>query len=214
MDVLRSIYVRLQFFFKACRNRIDRKRLINTDFSIITNHCMGGFIYHDLGLKFLSPTINLKILPDDFIEVLEHLEYYLNHEIVEAHISNSPCPVGKIPKLGVEGEFIFIHFVHYKTFDEAVEKWKQRSSRINWKNIVVMMTARDGCKESTLQRFENLPYEKRICFTLHPYPKYKHCKYACLDNGKPLKGYISDMVNIWGKRAFECNGFDYIRFLS
>lgn len=41
---------------RVTRNRVDLLRLKNKDFSILTNHCMGGIIYHDLGLKFLSPT--------------------------------------------------------------------------------------------------------------------------------------------------------------
>jgi hypothetical protein len=61
---------------------------------------MGGFIYHDMGLQFLTPTINLKILPDDFIELVEHLEYYMQQPVQEAHIDGSPCPVGMIPQIG------------------------------------------------------------------------------------------------------------------
>lgn len=112
------------------------------------------------------------------------------------------------------GGAIHIFFVHYKTFADGVAKWKCRTKRMNWDNIVVFLTARDGCKESTLKRFEKLPYEQRICYTNEPYPEYPHCKHARLDNGQPLIGYISDMVNIFGKRAFECNGFDYVEFIN
>ncbi len=208
-------YNRVQNCFKYIKNVIDRKYLKNTNVSIISNHCMGGFIYHDLGLKFMSPTINLKILPDDFIELLEHLEYYMAQNIIEVEIPDSPCPVGMIPRrAGSQGDFIYIHFVHYRTFEQAKEKWVERSKRINWDNIVVMMTARDGCNESTLRRFECLPYSQRICYTNEPHHEYPHCKHVRLDDGSQLKGYISDMVNIFGKRAFECNGFNYVDFLN
>ena len=215
MKIYNSVYTKLQALLKRRYNVELRKRLVNNDFSIITNHCMGGFIYHDLGLQFLSPTINLKILPDDFIELAEHLEYYMKQPVLEAHIDGSPCPVGLLPKLeGADSECIYIHFVHYKTFEEGKKKWEERVKRINWDNIVIMMTARDGCEYSTLERFEKLPYKQRICYTLKPYPEFPHSKYAAFDNGKPLTGYISDMVNIFGKRAFECNGFDVIEFLN
>lgn len=215
MNIYKSAYNRVQTLLKAQKNRKDRKRLINKDFTIITNHCMGGFIYHDLGLQFFSPTINLKILPDDFIELAEHLKYYMEQPMLEAQVEGSPYPVGLLPKLGgAESDCIYIHFVHYKTFEEGKKKWEQRARRINRDNIVIMMTARDGCEYSTLERFEKLPYKQRICYTLKPYPEFPHTKYAAFDNGKPLTGYISDMVNIFGKRAFECNGFDYISFLN
>ena len=32
---------------------------LDPDASIISNDCLGGMISHDLGLKFMSPTINL-----------------------------------------------------------------------------------------------------------------------------------------------------------
>lgn len=38
---------------------INRKRLKNTDFSLITNNCVGGIISHDMHLQFRSPTVNL-----------------------------------------------------------------------------------------------------------------------------------------------------------
>lgn len=174
---------------------------------------MGGIMYHDLGLQFLSPTINLKILPDDFIEFCEDLDYYLQQKVERAPEMEGTFPVGKIGRKDGNG-YIYIYFVHYLHFNDAVEKWKSRSKRINWENIIILMTAREGCEYETLQRFERLPYERRICFTLKSYPEFPHCKYARLDNGKELRGYISDMVSITGKRAYECNGFDYVEFIN
>lgn len=211
--IMRRIYIEIQAFLKKRKNAADRKKLTNPNVSIITNHCMGGFMYHDLGLQFHSPTINLKIVPDEFIEFVEHIEYFLQQEVLECLDITSPCPVGMIPYKDGQGN-IHIHFVHYKTFADGARKWKERAQRVDLKNIVVFLTARDGCEESTLQRFENLPYQQRICYTNEPHPEFPHCKYARLDNSKPLVGYISDMVNIFGKRAFECNGFNYVEFIN
>lgn len=174
---------------------------------------MGGIIYHDLGMQFLSPTINLKILPNDFVEFVSHLKFYLSQKIIPASEKKEKYPVGKITKYCGEG-FIYIYFVHYHNFKDAVAKWHERTKRINFDNLFIMMTSRDGCDEGTLQQFENLEYQHRVCYTLKPFKYYPHCKHARLDNGKPLNGYISDTVNIFGKRAFECNGFDYIAFLN
>lgn len=33
----------------------QRKRLVNRDFTIISNNCCAGIIYSDLGLQFTSP---------------------------------------------------------------------------------------------------------------------------------------------------------------
>ena len=59
----------------------QRKRLRNFNPTIISNNCTAGFIYHDLGLKFLSPTINLTV--KDFPLFISHLEHYLSCELIE-----------------------------------------------------------------------------------------------------------------------------------
>ena len=55
-----------------------RNKYINHDVSIISMNCTGGILYHDLGLKFLSPTINLFFRAEDFIKFCENLDYYLS----------------------------------------------------------------------------------------------------------------------------------------
>lgn len=38
-------------------------------------------MYHDLGLRFDSPTINLYIYPEDFIKLLKNSHYFLESEM-------------------------------------------------------------------------------------------------------------------------------------
>ena len=65
------------------RNTIERKRLKKQSFSIISNTCIGGVICHDLGLPFLSPTINLYIRPCDFVKFCADIQCYLEQEFIE-----------------------------------------------------------------------------------------------------------------------------------
>ncbi len=44
-----------------------RKALRNKEFTLLSNNCNGGFIYHDLGLQFLSPTINMFFYHDHYL---------------------------------------------------------------------------------------------------------------------------------------------------
>lgn len=57
---------------------------------------------------------------------------------------------------------IEIRFNHYKTFEEAVEKWEERKRRINWDNLYVMAIDGDNCSEESLQRFDALPYKHKV----------------------------------------------------
>ena len=60
-----------------------RKKIKNKNFTIISNNCTAGFIYHDLGLKFLTPTINLFIRTDEYITFANNLEYYLSCSLIQ-----------------------------------------------------------------------------------------------------------------------------------
>ena len=87
MKICKKIFLELKLneigkkYRKKFRNKKERKKLKIDNFSIISNNCIGGVIYNDLGKKFLSPTVNLYIKPTDFIKFLENMEYYLSLEI-------------------------------------------------------------------------------------------------------------------------------------
>ena len=59
--IIIKINMFLRFFYLCKLKRINKTK----DISIIANNCIGGCLYHDLGLKFLSPTIDLFFYPND-----------------------------------------------------------------------------------------------------------------------------------------------------
>ena len=191
-----------------------RSRLTNKDFSLFTNNCLGGFIYHDLGLKFLSPTINLRIKPKEFISFVGDLKYYLNKELVEVKDSSSSIPVGII-----EGDdnhpSVTVNFDHYLTFEEAKEKWTERSKRVNYDNIVVMMEYYDGIhNEELIDLFKSVPYKKMILTHKdhdEDYTTAIHCFDDNIDMAE-VGGKIFRYDGITGKRYYD--EFDYIDFLN
>lgn len=99
----------------------------------IASNCAGGFIYHWLGLQLQSPFINLFLTPEDFITALEHFEEFMDTPVKECKNSGKDYPVG----IGAFG--IKIHFMHYKTFGEALAKWEERKKRISEDNMGVML---------------------------------------------------------------------------
>lgn len=60
-----------------------RARLVKEDISILCNNCTGGFILHDLGLRFDSPTINMFFHGLDFFDFIEHFEYYITKPLIQ-----------------------------------------------------------------------------------------------------------------------------------
>lgn len=192
------------------RNRYERKKLKNKEFSILCNTCIGGVIYHDLGEKFLSPTVNLYIRPHDFVKLMENLPYYLNECSFEEmkEIEEKLCyPVGRLND-------ILIFFKHYKSFDEAVEKWGERKNRIDYNNMFVIMTDRWCCPEEDLKRFDELPYKHKICFVAKKRDYPTNIVVEKGSNGYCV-GTITQVQNIFGKRLYQyAADFDYIEWLN
>lgn len=112
------------------------KRYKNRSLTIISSNCVGGIIYHDYGMRFFSPTINLYFENSDFIKFCNKLNYYLNLKLVESQVGNKEYPVGML------GD-IKIHFLHYKTFNEAKTKWEERKNRIDKDNMIFILYNRE-----------------------------------------------------------------------
>lgn len=140
--------------------RWQRKRLKNTNLTIIANNCIGGIIYHDLGIQFQSPTINLDIPAADFLLLCEHLKEYLSLPVNPLE-SLEDCPVGVIQ--GPYGD-VRINFRHYKTFADGVTKWEERKARMHWDKIFIILEDQ-SCSMDIAARFEQLPFVNKALFS-------------------------------------------------
>ena len=90
----------LQFISKVCSYILEKakwterqlynmnrsRRLKNRDFTIIASNCNGSFMYHDMGLQYLTPTVNLAINMGDFVKMVENLRQYMEEDIVEVNM--------------------------------------------------------------------------------------------------------------------------------
>lgn len=185
----------------------NSKRLVNNDFTIISRNCVGGVIYHSLGKQFSSPTINLFMSQKDFIKFIKELEAYIKLEIKEDKNASQTLgyPVAKCGDLT-------IHFIHYKSFNEAKEKWDRRKKRINYKKIFLINTDQDDYSREIDNEYAKLPYpkilfvhsKKQVVAPYHVYIKgFDH---------KPYIGNILDRKNKFGRRYLD--DFDYVSFIN
>ena len=104
----------LSLYSKRKRNylkKLWRQKLENKDFSIICSTCIGGIIYHNLGLEFLSPTINMYMNNLDFIKFACDLKHYCSQEL-EFIETDENFPVAMC------GD-IQLNFNHSKTSEDA-----------------------------------------------------------------------------------------------
>lgn len=147
-----------------------RSELTNDDFTIISNNCWGGMIYESYGLQKLSPTVGLFFMADDYIKFVYDLKNYINQplemispeESKNKHIFMNPgsrrCPVGVLKD-------IEIMFLHYKSNEDAIDKWNRRIERINWDNLLIKFNDQNGCTEADLKKFLELDSCNKLFFT-------------------------------------------------
>ena len=62
-------------------SRFRRKKILNSDFSIISNNCWAGWVYRRYGIEYRTPTVGLFIMPGDYIIFLKNLKEYINMDM-------------------------------------------------------------------------------------------------------------------------------------
>lgn len=159
-----------------------RKIFLKKQISFISQQCIGGVIYHDMNMQFLSPTINLYLEPKDFIEMVENLEYYMKLPI-EMKIEE-----GRI--IGYLGKLRII-FLHYDDLEVAKQKWEERKKRIVWDKLFIICTDRDGFDEECFERFKKLKYPKALVTRNEKWKNEDFCVYLEKYKGE---AYIPDTI--------------------
>ena len=161
--------------------------LKNRDFSIISNNCWGGHIYQYFGMKYTSPTIGLTFFADEYIKFVTNFDYYINCELTFIPKSESKYyyrykdrdkyyPIGK-------QDDIEVVFLHYKSEEEAYQKWNRRKKRINYNNLIFKFNDMNLAKKEDVLKFDALPYKNKICFVANEVPGTKSTVVLKMYNG-------------------------------
>ena len=146
--------------------RHTQSKLRNKKFSIICNNCIAWGIYHKIGLPFTTPTVGLFFFSEDYIKFLENFDHYIKQPLKFKETSGHPTAneLRKIKHypIGILGDEIEIHFLHYKDEAEAAEKWKKRTRRIHTDNLFFIYSdAEEDFKEEFLQRYSKITVRKQ-----------------------------------------------------
>lgn len=187
--------------------KMKRKKLKNKTFTIFSDNCLGGFLYHDLNVKFNSIFINGEIEIDNYLRFLKKLDVYVETPLQFIKVDGFKCPFAMIGDIRYK-------FTHYKTEEEALESWNRRKQRLNLDNSFYIMTEKQGCTIEMMREFDALPYKNKVILTHKPYPEIKCAHY--------IKGFeeynhclvVSDYVKgqIFGRRYYD--DFDFVKWLN
>lgn len=137
--------------------------------------------------------------------MVENLPWYMEQEIVEVK-EKAGCPIGML------GD-VRIGFIHYDTFEEAVQKWEERKKRINWDNLFIVGTEKCGCDLKTIKKFDQLPYKNKVIFTHIPYQEIESAYYIKGFEEEEEMGVLTNYKDMFLKRRY-LDDFDYVSFLN
>ena len=172
MAFIPKLIFRIQDMMKSSYLEQNLDALKCNDFTIISSNCWGGILYKDLGLPYQSPFVNMYMYGDDFVKMVSDLRHYLEFELRFINKSKH-IPDKKIDYPLALLKDVEIHFIHFKTREAVIEKWQERMKRINYNKLIFVMSERDGATERTMERFDQLPFENKICLTVNEYPQIK-----------------------------------------
>lgn len=172
-----------------------QKKKSRIPITIISNNCVGGVVYSDAKVKFLSPTINLFFYANDYINFCENFISVINQPLIQK--KNDAYPIGILDYNNLNIE---IHFLHYKNFEEAEQCWNKRKKRIDNNNIIFVLTNSDGVNENIVNRFMNLKYPK-LLITNKKMGEYKN--QIVIDEDDDFFNSQFHFKGITGKRYYE-----------
>lgn len=204
----------LGYIFRSLfTNRIERSRLKNRNFSVLSQNCVGCVMLHDLGQPFNSPTVNLYMSSPDYIVFLEKPTDFIGQKLTFVE-SDKRYPKGLLfYEDGGEKKSISLYFPHDNDTEKIQNDWLRRSKRVNYDNLYIIATDRDGLTKEIMERFSKLPYKHKILLSSKPYSEFSFVQYFKQYKDLDQLTSMVDIVNIFGKREYG-QGWDYVKWLN
>lgn len=163
--------------FYELRRCFVKHSIKSKDFTVISNNCWAGRVYQYLDMPYLSPTAGLYFFAPDYIKFVSDLHKYFDiplrfikpeeskyyEEIKKRNQTDKP--------IGILDD-VEIVFLHYKTKEEAEEKWNRRKERVNYDNVFLKFSRMNLCSEKEIRDFCNLPFENKFVFNTRKKTQY------------------------------------------
>ncbi len=212
VEKIKNIYIS-SFIYRIIDQAVSRhfrKRLRNKEFTILCSNCIGGVIYHRLGSKFYSPTVNMFFSQPDFVDFCVNLEYYLGQKLCFIS-SDEGYPIAELRGNG-DISTIRLNFNHSKSNEEAEEKWNERKERIRRDNLYIILYMLDGLTVEKVKELENVKCNNKVLLTSRHLPEISWSHYIKPnERQKYASSYLGK--DIFGVRYFE-KEFDFVSFLN
>jgi uncharacterized protein (DUF1919 family) len=143
--------------------RIDRRRVGDKPFCVISDDCWAGELYKHLVRAYNTPFVGVSMRAPDYLRLLSDLPGNLGKEL--SFEEEGKSPEGTPYPIGYLGQ-VAIHFIHYPEEAEAREKFERRRQRVDFDNLFFKLSAgRPHCTPELLEEFYALPFERKLALT-------------------------------------------------
>ena len=179
MSILFKVFRKIRRFatepkktLREWRNGRARKKLGmllgDTQRSYLSSNCLAQMCYQVQNQPYKSPTIAAVIVPRDFVKFCANLKEYLalTPAIDEQESARQGFPVLRLGDIRID-------CIHAKDAEYEKARFVERCGRVDFDNLVLMMSERDGCTVEDLIAFDALPYKHKLVFTAQDYPFIK-----------------------------------------
>ena len=173
MPIFKERKNKIHYFRYRMGSKRRRKKLLTTDFSIISNNCYAEIVYQYLHLPYNTPTVGLYFYADEYIKFCENFNYYIEQELKFIETKTSKYYADLVEK-GYENKIVGILddveivFLYYSTREEAKQNWDKRCKKLS-KNVIFKFSDQYLCSYNHIRKFYELPFRYKICFTSEPY---------------------------------------------
>lgn len=203
LTIALHFYVYLDVFVKRkLRRDVSKKeisKLRNKDFVLISNNCFGGQAYQWLNRSYNTPFVGLFLYGPCYLKLLQSFDFYLKQDLV--FIDKSVYKDAKQSYPIALLHDVELHFLHYNSQQEAIDKWFRRLERLkqhmNYDNFFFQISDTDLVDEKIIEAFHNLHFKNKLSFAafdiegitneqhVNLYKQYNQHK-SCAPNGKKL----------------------------
>ena len=169
--------IRLKFrnnIYLPLTRDLRRKQLHSIDFTIISNNCWSGTIYESYGIKKMSPTVGMFIMPEDYLKFISRLDDYLSiplefidpeeskWETKLCHKSNwKTYLIGRL-------DDIELQMLHYHDKNITIRKWNDRVQRVNRDKLIFKFNDQNGATQEQIKEYMEMPLKNKLCFVAQP----------------------------------------------
>ena len=150
--------------FEACipafsitkSNKLHRSKI-----SILSINSWGNKLYQRFCIPVQSPFIDCVMSTTDWMNFLINPEEHLSRELLpDGKFTNADGVEIPVFRMGKDG--LRVYMPCETDANQIPTQWRERTALINWRDILIMMYTDSP---EILDRFDHLPYGKKICFT-------------------------------------------------